>query len=202
MNLTEYIKNVDDTDHAERKAAVFTFGRFNPMTKGHGLLIERVLKEAKDRDAEMFIFPSQTNDKTKDPRKNKNPLEWEEKIKFLEEAFPGITFVADESVKNPWGAVNYLSEKGYTDITIIAGSDRVEEYSTRLKQYALNHVENFDVVNCGTRDPDSSAPAGMSATAARDAALDGDIGKFRAATGWKGDFAERLMKAVRKGMGA
>ena len=51
------------------------------------------------------------------------------------------------------------------------------------------------------RDPDAEGVSGMSGTKAREAAISGDIGKFRAATGWDGEIASLLMKAVRDGLG-
>ena len=49
------------------KKAVLTFGRFNPPTSGHELLINKVIAEAKKRRADNFIFASHSQDKKKNP---------------------------------------------------------------------------------------------------------------------------------------
>ena len=57
------------------KTAVFSFGRFNPPTIGHELLINKVSKVASRNRADAFIFPSGSQDA------KKNPLDYAEKIK-------------------------------------------------------------------------------------------------------------------------
>jgi hypothetical protein len=88
---------------------------------------------------------------------------------------------------------------------MIGGSDRVEEYQKMANgtlQYHPDKYNSFEVRSAGMRDPDSEdSVSGMSGTKAREAALTGDTGKFRAATGWSGDYAEYLMQAVRRGLG-
>lgn len=179
----------------ERKTAVFAFGRMNPVTKGHGALIEAVHRVAGEKGGDALIFPSRTHD----PKKN--PLEPSEKIEFLREAFPGVKFVDDETVRNPFSSLRYLLQRGYTDLVIVAGSDRVPDYEKGLREAALKTFQTCEVVSAGTRDPDAEDVSGMSGTKAREAAASGDLGKFRANTGWSGEFSIRLMQAVRRGMG-
>ena len=62
---------------AKTKPVVFTFGRFNPVTAGHEIMIKDVIKQAKSRGGQPLIFTSQTQDK------KKNPLSYKDKIKFL-----------------------------------------------------------------------------------------------------------------------
>lgn len=187
---------------APEKRAVFAFGRFNPPTKGHGKMIEKAVAEGKKHNADVFIFPSQTVDKKKDPAKSKNPLDWKTKISFMKRLWPDVNIVEAAEVKSPWNVLEYLSDRGYTDVVIVAGQDRVPEYETRLAKYALEVFKSFAAVSAGTRDPDDDKDVtGMSATKARIAAREGDIGKFRAATGWSSEIVEQMMKAVRAGMG-
>ena len=48
-------------------SVVFTFGRMNPPTVGHGKLIDKVLSVAKSSGAKAIIYPSKTEDDNKNP---------------------------------------------------------------------------------------------------------------------------------------
>ena len=196
------LKNIYELDNLPKsqmgvKPAVFTFGRMNPPTKGHQKLLDKVIELAHGKDH--FVFVSQTHGAA--TTKNKNPLPYDTKLKFLKRLFPKVNFVCDESVRSPFQVVEWLHERGYGNITFVVGSDRVEEFQSRLKPFAEKQVNKFEVVNAGRRDPDSTDVGGMSGTKAREAAIEGDIGKFRAATGWSGEIVNQLMTAVRKGLG-
>ena len=58
-------------------SVVFTFGRMNPPTVGHGKLIDKVLSVAKSSGAKAVIYPSKTEDD------NKNPLPFKMKVKVF-----------------------------------------------------------------------------------------------------------------------
>ena len=58
-------------------------------------------------------------------------------------------------------------EEGYTDIIMVVGSDRVNEFSTLLKKYNGKGDYDFDsinVVSAGQRDFDAKGVEGMSGT--------------------------------------
>ncbi len=55
------------------------FGRFNPPTTGHKLLVDKSFRLAKKLGAEHAIFTSKTNDA------KKNPLSVNDKIKYIHE---------------------------------------------------------------------------------------------------------------------
>lgn len=192
MQFSQYITLTENVN--EKKTAVFTYGRFQCPTKGHEKLIQAVVNMSKNLDADHFIFPSRSHD----PKKN--PLDPETKISFLRELFPGVNFIDDETVRNPFSSLRFLLEKGYTDLIIIVGSDRVSGMES-LKKAALNTFKSFEIMSAGTRDPDSDDAVGaMSGTKARVAAKNDDLGAFRSATGWHGEVSERLMTAVQNGM--
>lgn len=199
MRLSTYITLTEKKDVDNKKRVVFTFGRFNPPTRGHAKLINKV-KEVAGTD-DHLIFVSQTIDKTPDPTKSKNPLSWAIKIQFLKKLFPDVTFATAQEVKTPFQVLDYLNERGYTDIEFVVGSDRMAEFQ-RMEKYSDDLFNSFKLHSAGSRDPDSDdVVSAMSATKAREAAAEGDIGKFRAATGWDSDISKDLMAAVRRGMG-
>ncbi len=72
---------------------IVSFGRFNPPTKGHEENIEAISKLAKGKPFKIYASQSE------DPKKN--PLDYEEKIKFMRKMFPqyGRNIILDRSVK-------------------------------------------------------------------------------------------------------
>ena len=66
---------------AKSDTLVVAWGRFNPPTLGHELVINKVASEAKSRNADYTIFPT----KSHDPKKN--PLSFREKVKFMRKLF-------------------------------------------------------------------------------------------------------------------
>ena len=147
------------------KAIIVTFGRFQPPTTGHTLLIERVLTEARNQNAEHSIHASQSQD----PKKN--PLPWKEKIQYMKKMFPKANISTDQEAKTIFVVLKKLDTIGYQDVTLIVGSDRVSEFKSQISKY-IRHSDprlsynftNFNVVSAGERDPDAEDVSGMSAS--------------------------------------
>ena len=182
------------------KVAVFTFGRFNPPTTGHELLINKV-KDYAD-GADYFVFPSHTTD-----TKGKNPLTAAQKVTLMKLMFPTHkeSIILDEDVKDALKALKWLEEKGYTDAIFVVGSDRVPAFQFikqyNGKDYNMNTVE---IKSAGERDPDADDVSGMSASKVRKAIVDGDFGVVSSAlpTTVKNDasFKKMYIQAVLSGM--
>ena len=184
----------------DKRHAAFCFGRMNPPTIGHAQLINTVAKSAGGGD--YFVFVSQTQDS------KKNPLDYSTKIKFLKALFSEQAnhIVQDPSLKTIIQIAHWLYAKGYRSVTFVAGSDRIEGFTELLNKYngveGPNGFYKFDAINfvsSGDRDPDGEGLAGVSATAAREAAKAGNLQAFAQATG-AGKLAEPLYHAVRKGL--
>jgi hypothetical protein len=189
-----------DLFEADGKSVSFVFGRLNPPTIGHKQLLDTAAKSNKDYK----IFVSQSQDK------KKNPLDYETKIKFIKAMFPQHAgrVVQDTSLNTIMKVSSYLYDQGYSDVTIVAGSDRIEELKKLIEAY--NGVEGkshgyykFNTINyvsSGDRDPDAEGVEGISASLAREKAAQGDLEGFAAATG-AGKLSKELYAAVRQGMG-
>jgi phosphopantetheine adenylyltransferase len=155
--------------------AVFTYGRFNPPTVGHKMVIDKVIEAAVGSDADAYVVVSHSQD----PKKN--PLFVTEKISLIRQMFPdsNILRILHTSKEEPYiGAiVQDLYEAGYEDITMLVGSDRVSDF-----QQALKGFPELEIVSAGERDPDSdiSNISGVSATKIREAALTGNKNTVRA----------------------
>lgn len=156
------------------KVAAFTFGRFNPPTTGHELLINKVKEFAAGND--YFVFPSHSVDK------KKNPLTAAQKVYFMKEMFPSHkdSIILDESIRDAIKALKWLEDKGYTDAIFVVGSDRVPAFQFikqyNGKDYNMNTVE---IRSAGERDPDADDVSGMSASKMRKAAQEGDVATIK-----------------------
>jgi phosphopantetheine adenylyltransferase len=185
---------------AKGKPVVFTFGRFNPITSGHEIAINDIIKKAKSKGGTPFVFTSQTQDK------KKNPLSYNDKTKFLKK-FWGKMMIKDSKVRTAFEALKWLSDKGYTDVTMVVGSDRVAQFEKNIRPYIKHkdksksyEFDKFEVTQAGVARGKSNA---MSATLMRGYATDGDLETFKTGVPSMANDkdAEELYNAVRKGLG-
>jgi nicotinic acid mononucleotide adenylyltransferase len=181
------------------KTVVLAFGRFNPPTIGHELLIKAVKKVAKTHNADHSIYASKTTD-TK-----KNPLTVDKKVKYLKLMFPGTNFVAANDQERTFlEAAKHLNKK-YKNLIMVAGSDRVQEFTRLLNTYNGKEFkyDTVEVVSAGERDPDADDASGMSASKMRALASKGDYSEFKKGlpSSIRDIDGRRLMNDVRQGMG-
>ena len=182
------------------KVAVFTFGRFNPPTTGHELLINKVKEYAGSND--YYVFPSHTVD-----NKGKNPLDPKAKVGFMKEMFPShkSSIVYDKDIKDAIKALKWLEGKGYTDAIFVVGSDRVPAFQFIKKYNGTDYKMNtIEIKSAGTRDPDAEGVAGMSASKMRKAVAEMDLKTFVSGLPKHlqrdKDFKTRLFKAVKENL--
>jgi nicotinic acid mononucleotide adenylyltransferase len=177
------------------KKVVFAWGRFNPPTIGHGVVMERVAKEAKSRSADYAIFASKSND----PKKN--PLTFRTKIKFLKQSFPkhSKNINASPRLKTILDVMKFLDKK-YAEVSLVVGSDRAAEFKKLLNHYNGREYdfEKVEIISAGERDPDAEDVSGMSASKMRKAAAEGDYASFKTGSPLKNPKA--LYTAIRNGM--
>jgi hypothetical protein len=152
---------------------VFTFGRMQPATVGHLKLVDAIETEAKKQGADARIYLSHTQNKKKDP------LSYDDKIKYATKAFGSI--VTKSPAKTIIQVLKELESDGYTDATMIVGSDRVPEFDRLLTKYNGKDYkfDSIEVKTAGERDPDSDGVDGMSASKMRAAVKDGEYDKFK-----------------------
>jgi len=175
------------------KEVAFVFGRFNPPTIGHGKLLDTLASNSNYK-----IFASQTQDS------KKNPLEYKTKLNFLSQQFPehGKSIVKDASIKTIIDVMKSLQNEGYTDVTMVAGSDRAKSFETLLKKYN-NKEYKFDsitVESAGIRDPDADGVEGASASKVRQAAANNDFATFKSMVPGGNNLAKAVFQATREGL--
>lgn len=147
--------------NGRNKSVVFTFGRMNPPTKGHELLVSKVIDVARSQSADHIIFLSHTQNDTTDP------LDWNFKMRICQSAFPGIKISSDVSIKTPFQALQALSEQ-YDTVTFVVGDDRIGVFTERMTPYAAKFgVRAFQVISSGARNLDSAGIDGVSGTKTR-----------------------------------
>lgn len=188
---------------ATEKTAVFTYGRNNPPTIGHEKLFDKTVETAKKHGAVPHIFTSHSQDA------KKNPLTAEHKVQLIKHAYPQA-HVGSSSKEMPsmLHIAKQFHEQGHKHLVMVAGSDRVEEYKQKLKQYngthegALYNFKSIKVVSAGERDPDAEGASGMSGTKLRSHAIAGNKEKFKSGLMSKlsDEHKEKVYNTVRKAL--
>ena len=179
----------------ENNTAAFVFGRFNPPTLGHKKLFDK-LKKVHDV---FFVFVSHTQDK------KKNPLSWAQKVKIMDAQFPEMAdyVVNDQKIKTIIDVMKFLETAGHKNVIMVAGSDRVGSFQELLNKYNGKEYtfDSIRVVSAGERDPDSDSLEGVSASKAREAAMQGDFDGFATMFAGSESLKKQIYDAVRQGMG-
>ena len=156
----------------EHSTAAFVFGRFNPPTIGHKKLYDKL---ASVSDVH-FVFVSPTQDN------KKNPLSKDQKIAIIDAQFPEMAdrIISDTSIRTIIDVMKFLETAGHKNVTMVAGSDRVSAFEDLLNKYNGKEYtfDTINVVSAGTRDPDADTLEGVSASKAREAAVQGDFDGF------------------------
>jgi len=161
--------------------AIFTFGRFNPPTIGHEKLIKKVESIANGSD--FFVYPSWTQNSDKDP------LPHALKVKYMKSAFPKYVdnIISNPKCKTAIHVLTNLYDSEYDDVTMVVGSDRVDEFDKLLNKYNgkesshgyYKFEKGVKVVSAGSRDPDAQGVEGMSASKMRQAVKNDDFDSFQ-----------------------
>ena len=188
----------------EEKTIFFTFGRMNPPTTGHEKLMNELSKKSGKNPYRVYL--SQSTDK------KKNPLDFKYKVKTVRKFFPkhARSIMLERKVKNVFDAVTEMYNDGFKNITMVVGSDRVNEFNTLLKKYngtkgrhGLYNFNKINVISAGDRDPDADDVSGMSASKMRSLATEGDFTQFSQGLprNVSNADAKKVYNEVRKGMG-
>jgi hypothetical protein len=166
---SEKLKENQEINSNSQKAVYFVFGRMNPPTLGHGIMLQEGLQMAKKNNSDFKIYLSKTSDN------KKNPLPYVTKVELFKKMFPQFAqyLVEDPNIKTAVEVLGSLSGK-YSKAVMLVGEDRVSEFQNLLTQY--NNIEYaFDeivVQNTGGR------VSGRSATAMRAFVSKGDLQGF------------------------
>lgn len=204
---------VSDEEVAEKSKmplAVFCFGRMNPPTMGHGLVLEKTL-ETGGENSFVFLSNSVGTD---------DPLDPATKAQFISKIYPNVaSHIVTDYVQGPIYAANWLYAKGYRNMAFVAGSDRLGKEKGSIEKLlngwnsgpvrstdpagARDHVV-MQYISSGDRDPDAEGITGYSGSKARAAAAAGNEQQFQQFTGVGPEVVvngKTLYQATRDGMG-
>jgi hypothetical protein len=185
------------------KHAVMAFGRMNPPTTGHEVLVHKVKSVAKQVGGSHHVVLSHSQDAAK------NPLTSAQKVKHAKRFFPDTNIsLATKDEPNFLTQAAKLHKQGVTHLHMVAGSDRVPEYHKLLHKYngthegALFNFKKITLHNAGARDPDAEGTSGMSASKMRSHATSNSFDDFKQGIPKHvpEHHAKELFRDVRKGM--
>ena len=152
------------------KQAAFAFGRLNPATVGHELMVNAIAQQPGDG----FLFLSDRAAKLPT-----DPLSPQEKLEWARLSFNNVAVGLAKTVLI---AADRLYKMGYTDIVFVEGEDKlfplIERYNgveTAIHNYNFNSIKQFRL----TRNPDAEDASGMSASKMRQAVMDNNFDLFK-----------------------
>lgn len=182
-----------------KKVAVVTFGRLNPPSRAHRMLVDTLIQEGKQAaqnadvsQVSVYLLLSPSHDS------KKNPLPYEFRARILDDLIEDRVHIGMEAKPRTLiEAMTALDKEGFTEVTVVVGSDRVAEFQDLLDKYngepdkkgnLLYEFDAINVVQAGSArdstsaiDPDSASDlSAVSATALRQAAADNDFDTFLA----------------------
>ncbi len=212
--MKKFLEKIKE-DEQTHSPVVMAFGRMNPPTIGHEKLVQRVKDIAKDYNAPHHVVISHTVDA------KKNPLEVAKKLKHAKRFFPNTNLSASSKEKPTFlQHAAALHAAGHDHLVMVAGSDRIPEYETKLNQYngegtgKLFNFKKIEVKSAGHRDPDSEGAEGMSASKMREHAQNNRFNDYidkdgKKKPGFKSgvpshvpeNHVRELFRDVRKGLG-
>ena len=140
--------------------------------------MERVADEAYKSGSDYMIYPSHSQDA------KKNPFDLSTKHNVMSTMFPhhANNIASDPgSGKNIFDVLKDLHAKGYDNVKVVVGDDRVKEFSNITGKYngKTYNFGKLDVISAGARDEKSEDVEGMSASKMRKAAADNDYDAFK-----------------------
>jgi len=184
--MKTYTQLKEEMKHTD--GIVWSFGRFQCPHKGHDVLINTVLSLASDNKYDSMIYTSQSQD-----NKN-NPLSWDDKVNVLSKMFPDVNISRNKMIINPFVVLTDLIDKGYKNVIMVVGSDRLDEFQKNMPKYTKT-FDTFQIVSAGER-----AILDISSTNMREYARNNDFISFNAGLPKSYNDGQKLFQLVQKGM--
>lgn len=180
---------------SKEDTAVLSFGRMNPPTIGHQKLMKKLIDVGRKEGGVPTLFLSHSQDK------KKNPLSYQEKLKFIRSNAPSGLRVMDSPARTIYEAIDTLVKQGFVNIIVVCGSDRVEEFSKIENYKEKMGFSSFNIVSSGERDADSdNLENSISASKMREYAKEEDFENFAKSAGCSKSLIKDMYDSVRKGM--
>ena len=152
---------------------IFTFGRFNPPTKGHLSMIEQMKKMSTELGCPYKVYTSQKQDN------KKNPINYRNKIKFIESIL-GTNISQPNNIVSIFDVINDLSDMGYDDLIMVVGSDRKKIFEKKLLQYVGTEfdIKSLKIVSVNRTNNNTMDVNDISSSQMRDLAKNNNFKDF------------------------
>jgi len=191
------------------KTLVMTFGRFSPPTRGHLKLFKKMDEIGQDLAGSAFVYLSHSYD-GKDSKKPqgincKNPLKYEDKVKFVKATVEGLGVdVMETDTNQPFMILHDLwLDKTYGKIVVVLGDDRADSPLSQVEDYngkgdpghrMYYEFEEVTVISAGARDESSEdADEQASASLLRRCVVEDDYEKYLSFAGPKSETTKEEM---------
>lgn len=177
---------------------VTSFGRFNPMHKGH----ERALRYAKDLaskdEADTRFYASKSQDN------KKNPLDYPYKLQDNKKQYPDFAddWDDDENVRTILDVAKKAYKDGYKNFKFVGGEDRREAMENLLRRYNgqenMYTFDNIESHSAGARENTDGTDevANYSASDQRKFAVDDDFDAYKKAVNIHDKYTEDDARAT------
>ena len=144
------------------------FGRFNPVTSGHVISIEHMMKWCHENDADNLVVPTKTQNRKTDP------LTFIEKKKSLQNCLDKSVNIDSWNMNNIFKLLDKFETLGYKKVVMFVGHDRVDEFKMLFDKYVTAPTYNFsiEVKDSGKRTK------GISGSDQRNYAIENDYDSF------------------------
>lgn len=187
-----------------KSKVVICWGRFQIPSPGHKKVFAVASNLAQKQNADLRIYATHTQDA------KKNPLSYREKNQFLRAAFPQYeNNIIKTDLKTIFDVLRDLEKRGYKEVTLVVGSDRVKQFREMIEPYINSKhkdslkFDSLNVVSAGKRDPDSEDEVEASSSSKlRELALKGDFKQFnsiiKSATQLTSEQVKQLYELIRE----
>ncbi len=167
-SLKQFVK-----DKKANKAIIF-IGRFQPVTKAHADIINKMVTDYKSYEPFVFIVRG----KKTSLDKTTNPLNENEQIDFINRSIDNEKLKHVHVVPSAYlgDITDIIRKEGFEPTLLLCGTDRVKGYQEMIRDCKDEYKINIDVKEIERDDSD------ISATKVRQAVVDNDIEAFKELT--------------------
>lgn len=171
--LLEAVAINDVNKNVGSKPAVFIQGRFQPISKAHADIINRMIEEYPECEHFVFIVKGLTTSENKES----NPFDFETQKILIKKSCPLIGNNIIEVTDGFIGTfINELRNKDFEPKAFYCGTDRVKTYTEQLNRYSEKLNVNIDINEIPRTDVD------ISATKIRKSIKENDFDSFKSMT--------------------
>ena len=162
------------------KKVAFTVGRYNPPTRGHYKLIDKMkdfIRDNKDLGLEATPVVVVIEGEQSSQDKQKNPLTGDERVSFMKASgrANGVVFLI---AKSAFFALGKIRDAGYEPIAVAAGTDRAEGYLKMLNK-SFKHEDGSDIEHVVIPGLDRTDDAAITKKADKKVATDATLDKLQ-----------------------